>query len=524
MCTREHIGTRRQGRRQASVASLLLVLDVPQSCRILLLACFAMLIVACGGGGGGSNLQAPTAPTNPIVYIAANSTGTFELFLVDGDSPGVATKINPPLVAGGNVGAYALSPDLTHVAYLAFQESATVPGLYLVDLATPGTSTRLNSALVANGGIDEFAFSPDGARIAYIADQDVAGKSELYLVVLANPGVSTKLNSALGADRDVAPGHSFSPDGTKVLYAADQEVDGRFELYLVDLAALGISTKVNEPFVAGGNTATGYRFSPDGEWIGYLADQDVDDLRELYLVATATPGVSSKLNATLGADRDVCAFEFSPDSTLVAYCADQDVDDIIELYLVDITVPGVATQLNPPLVAGGEVSAQSYRFSPDSSFVVYRADQDTDEVFELYRVDVTTPGTSEKINGALTAGGDIPTANRTPAFRISPDSSTVTYIADQDTDNRSELYAVDLATPGTSQKLNPPVQSFGIAQIDMTVDGSQVVYHALQDSATVPELYRVALASPGTSTKINGALAANGAVIDFSITPGLRTP
>lgn len=185
---------------------------------------------------------------------------------------------------------------------------------------------------------------------------------------------------------------------------------------------------------------------------------------------------------------------------------------------------GVAAKLNPPLAAGGEVSARSYRFAPDSSFVVYRADQDTDEVFELYRVDVTSPGNAEKINDTLTAGGDVPPANQTPAFRISPDSSTVTYIADQDIDNRLELYAVDLATPGASQKLNPPVQSFGIAQFDITADGSQILYHGLQDSATVPALYRVALASPGTSTKVNGALAANGAVIDFSIAPGLRTP
>lgn len=521
MCRREHIGLRGQGKRRAA-SSLFHFTRLPRF--ILLSVCFAALAASCGGGGGGGgNTLAPVAPENPIVYIAA-SAGTFELFLVDGDEPGVASRVNPALVAGGAVGPYALSPDLTHVAYLAFQDSATVPGLYLVDLATPGTSTRLNATLVAGGIIDGFAFSPDGTQIAYNADQDVPGKFELYLVTLANPGVSSKLNSDLEPDRNVDIGHSFSPDGTKILYAADQEVDGRFELYLVDLAAPGVSTKVNEEYVDGGNTAGGYRFSPDGDWIAYIADQDVDERRELYLVATDTPGVSSKLNDTLGTDRNVCGFEFSPDSTLVAYCADQDTDDILELYLVDITVPGVSQKLNGPLVANGEVSAQSYRFSPDSSFVVYRADQDTDGVFELYRVDVTTPGNTEKINGPLTAGGDIPSSNLTPAFRISPDSTTVTYIADQDIQDRLELYAVDLSTPGASQKLNPPVQSFGVAQIDMTADGTQVVYHALQDSATIPELYRVALASPGTSTKINAPLPPNGAVIDFSIAPGLRAP
>ena len=40
-------------------------------------------------------------------------------------------------------------------------------------------------------------------------------------------------------------------------------------------------------------------------------------------------------------------------------------------------------KLNGALVAGGNLSG-IHRFGPDSSRVVYRADQDTDEVFELY--------------------------------------------------------------------------------------------------------------------------------------------
>ena len=43
---------------------------------------------------------------------------------------------------------------------------------------------------------------------------------------------------------------------------------------------------------------------------------------------------------------------------------------------------GVAVKLNGPLVAGGGI--QRFSVSPDGSRVVYQADQDADEVEELY--------------------------------------------------------------------------------------------------------------------------------------------
>ena len=43
---------------------------------------------------------------------------------------------------------------------------------------------------------------------------------------------------------------------------------------------------------------------------------------------------------------------------------------------------GSPTKLNRPLISGGYVG--SFQVSPDSSQVVYRADQDTDGVDELY--------------------------------------------------------------------------------------------------------------------------------------------
>lgn len=485
----------------------------------------AAMAGACGGGGGGNgdpppiepppiDPPPPTAPDNPIVYTTTDDGANFAaIYLVDPATPGDSVQVNAPLVGGGQLGPFSLSPDLTELAYLAFQDSTTEGELYLVDLADPGTSTKLSSPLVAGGFIAEFAFSPDGSQIAYVGAQDVFNQGELYLVDLANPGVSTRLNPDFDTDQDVAGGASFSPDGTKVLYAADQDVTDQFELYLVDVASPGVATKVNAPFLAETSLAASFGFSPDGETIVYMADQDVDDVRELYAVEVSNPGVSTKLNGTLVADGDLCSFEFSPDSTKVAYCADQDTDGTLELYLVDLDTPGVSAKVNPPLVAGGEVQSGTFRFGPDSDFIVYRADQDVDGDNELYRVDVATPGTSLQINAPLVAGGDV------SIFRINPDGLQLAYVADQDTEGLAELYNVDLATPGTSTKLNPQRQGTYISQIEITDDGSQVLYLADQDTPDTGELFRVDIASAGMATTINSTLPADSDIVHFAIAP-----
>ena len=86
--------------------------------------------------------------------------------------------------------------------------------------------------------------------------------------------------------------------------------------------------------------------------------------------------------------------------------------------------------------------------------MVYRADQDTVNVRELYRVDLRT-GAVTKLNGALGAGGDV-----NFDFEIGPKGRSVFYRADQETDGIDELYRADLKT-GAVIKLNGPLVAGG---------------------------------------------------------------
>jgi hypothetical protein len=301
----------------------------------------------------------------------------------------------------GPLSAELVIDTTSRLAYHANQDTELSFELYVVP-ATGGGATKVNDPLVAGGNVtDDFEWSPDGSRLAYNADQDTDSSFELY-VVPAKGGGATKVNAPLVAGGDVETDFAWSPDSSRLAYRADQDTDFVFELYVVP-ATGGGATKVNDPLVAGGNVIDDYAWSPDGSRLAYQADQDTDNVFEIYVVP-ATGGGATKVNDTLIAGGDVVNdFAWSPDGSRLAYQADQDTDNVFELYVVAATGGGT-TKVNDPLVAAGAVMPD-FAWSPDGSRLAYRADQNTDNVFEVYVVPLTGGGAT-KVNDPLVAGGD----------------------------------------------------------------------------------------------------------------------
>ncbi len=129
----------------------------------------------------------------------------------------------------------------------------------------------------------------------------------------------------------------------------------------------------------------------------YRADQELDEVFELYrTVIVAAPASSIKLNPNLVPGRNVTLFGVIPDSSGVVYIADQTTDNVFELF--QTLFPGVNSQLNPPFFAPKNVV--DFVLFPNSRGVVYRADQNTDGVNEIYQVVFGIPG-STRLNPAL---------------------------------------------------------------------------------------------------------------------------
>jgi hypothetical protein len=382
---------------------------------------------------GGDVWRAVITPdSSSVLYLADQTTdGVTELYRVPFATPGVSTKLNSPLVPGGNVFFdIGITPDSSAVVYRATQASAKIIELYRVPLATPGVSTKLNGALPPNADVETFKITPNGTLVAYTVQQRIIPTNppggtdfleELNSVAFATPGQSMKLsgpvapNTGLGSSVFVGQ-YDITPDSSSVVYVLTSlTTDFRF-LYRVPFATPGQSTKLTP------NIIESFAIRPDSSGAVYESKvQSLSESSELFIVPFATPGVSTQLYGPLvaGGRRQslgIPAFTIAPDNSSVVYIDDEN-NDVYEIYRVPFATPGVRTKLNGPMVAGGSVDTDSLRgqflvnsalvITPDSSAVLYRADQTTAGVFELYRVPFATPGVSTKLNGPLTSGGDV---------------------------------------------------------------------------------------------------------------------
>jgi Tol biopolymer transport system component len=422
------------------------------------------------------------SPDNSKIAFRGDFTadGIQDLYVVDltGPAPLAAVKVSGPLGVDQGVGSFGWSPDSRWITYQADQDIVDVLDQYVVNVSgpIPGPPQKVSGTMVTGGdvGTDRFRFSPNSQKIIYSADQEFDNLFDLFVVDLSSgtPSQPLRVNGPLApADADVeAAGFDFTADSMHVFYIADQDTINVTELYLVDVsgATPGLPVKLNGPLVAGGNvTPSDVAMSPDGNWIAYIADQDVDAVTELFLVDLRGPAptAAAKTSAPMVTAGDVTSFAWSPDSTRILYNADQQIDAMNELYMVGVggVQPLAPVKVNAPFgPAFGTVlntTPAGYAWSPDSTWVAYRAEANVDGALDLFvvPVDAAGPGAATQLNPVLLAAADI------DEFAFSPDSSNILFRGDTVVAGRVDLHLVNLlnGTPGPTESLVQPAIAGG---------------------------------------------------------------
>ncbi len=203
--------------------------------------------------------------------------------------------------------------------------------------------------------------------------------------------------------------HEIDPTGRFVVYRADQDTDDMYELYRADVKT-GAVIKLNLPLPMSGDVDHDRYVDPKGRFVVYIADQLNDSMDELFHADLKT-GAITRLNGPIAMGGDVRDFQIGPKGRFAIYRADQDTDNVFELYRTDLKT-GVNTKLNGPMQMNGDVQGQGYlgeydwQIDPKGRFVTYRADSLDDGVYELYHVHLKT-GVVSKLNDLLANGGDV---------------------------------------------------------------------------------------------------------------------
>ena len=278
----------------------------------------------------------------------------------------------PP--GGGDLDLVASVPAGLHINQWKF----TPDSQYLLYVAKPGTSTdlwrvplvggmpfRLSSDLPATRSVSTFDLSPDGSLAAYAANRDAPLRRELFRVPVAG-GAPQQLSEELGVDLSCSH-MSFSPDGSRVVYR--QTIQTEQNLWSIEPDGDGL-VKLNGLMIPGGgfDASVPFRIGPASDRVVYRADQQQVGVFELYSVPL-TGGPDVKINTAPVAGGFVGGFEISADGSRVVYIADIEEDNRDDLYSSS-TLAGPSLRLSQ-VPAFSAVDVRAFALSADGDRVFY---------------------------------------------------------------------------------------------------------------------------------------------------------
>jgi Tol biopolymer transport system component len=482
-----------------------------------------VLLLAAAGDAGAANFRLSEAQPWSDVYVSAapdplvSPDGRWLFYRHDADVDeavelwrvpavgGTPERISGLLPSGSNVFGVELTPDGSRVVFNSPQDDVDVHELFSAPVDAPAGSYDKINAPLPQSMVADFrgGYSPDSERLLYASnhpyDAPIAGTSAQLWVARVDGSDRTSIVT-LPAERrfdDFRP----TPDFARAVYIADATVADRMELWSVPISG-GTPAQLSGALVADGDVL-GFAISPADGSVIYWADQQVDGRTELYRVPAAGGG-AVKISHALGVGRFVTAALFTPDGSRVVYGEQSDPPGFTEVWSIAPDGAG-RVGLVGALVPGGSVVAivTDARGTglPAAGRLVFVADKQTDEVFELYSSDLVT-GAQVKLNPALALNGDVVSGSTADQPKVTPDGSTVVYAADPVTNGVENLYRVPIG--GGASTAIGGATTFGSSTIQgfvLSPDGSRVArvrrYRILPTSAWSTHLASASLSAGG---------------------------
>lgn len=367
--------------------------------------------------------------------------------------------------------------------------------------AEPPAPVKLNDPLVEGGDVSSQLFSPDGQWVVYWADQETDGTFELFSVPVGG-GAVVKLNPPLVADGDVSPDIGISADSATVVFRAQVTTPFGAELFSVPIGG-GAVTRLSDPLPAGGGIF-GFDLTPDGQTVVYGGEQITDGVNELFSVPIGGGDVTRLSPPGLGDGRNVLGGRrISPDSSTVVYLADQNTDFVDELFAVPVG-GGEVVRLNSDLPVDGDIGIFGFEISPDGATVVYTGDQEVNNRLDLYSVPIG--------GGAFTRLNEIDVDTFISDFRLTSDGSRVVFLDDGGLVNGPDKLSSAAIGGGPVTQLSDPLHD-DLFHFDISTDSDFLVYMA--SGADVNEVFSVPVTG-GAVTRLNAPLP-EGETVSFFV-------
>ncbi|MEO7974007.1 MAG: hypothetical protein ABIU84_10530, partial [Thermoanaerobaculia bacterium] len=253
------------------------------------------------------------------------------------------------------------------------------------------------------------------------------------------------------------------------------------------------------------------RISPDGEWIIWIQDAEVNNALALW-AARRSGGVPKRLSGTLAPGGVFKSAQFTPDSKRILYVSEQEGPLQFDLYSVPLLGTAAdGVKINPPLV--GSHAVNSATITADGSRVVFTTSTSVAQTYTLYSAPVDGSAPPTPLDGPYSADG------ATSEFVIA--GPRVVFGSRQAPGSPTELWSVPVVG-GVAVRLSPTFAGNGeVSRLTLAPGGSRVVFRS-EDAPTQParELWSALVqGSTGSAIRIADIAIPAGDVIGWEFSP-----
>jgi Tol biopolymer transport system component len=229
-------------------------------------------------------------------------------------------------------------------------------------------------------------------------------------------------------------------------------------------------------------------------------------VRHFRASALSFTGVEGPLSTELAIDT----------TSRVVFQADKETNDVFELWSVVAGSGLEPTKISGALTPGGNVDR--FFLSPDGRRAAFSADKDTDGLIELFTTPLDGSSQPVKVSGALVAGGAV----QQFLFVFSPDGSKVAFVGDKLTDNVVELFVAPADGSSEPVRVSGTMVAGGNVSADdfaWSPDGRHLAFVADKLTDGVNEAFVTLADGSAEPVKVSGTLVAGGQVQDFVWSP-----
>ncbi len=292
-----------------------------------------------------------------------------------------------------------------------------------------------------------------------------------------------------------------SPDGTRVAFVVSEAVmDGERSEWLSQIHVANADGSASRQLTRGDKSATSPRWSPDGQWIGFIsARSGKSNVWRLNIGGGEAEQVTDQKGG-------VSRFEWSPDRRSVAFVmtdpkteddekADRekrdwrtvDAEEKQPRLYVQPVEKDAAGRRDARRLTTGDLAVMSFDWSPDGTTIVF-AHQPTARQNDWPRSDVSIVTVADAAVRRLASS---PAAEREPKY--SPDGSRIAFLGSENppTWPGADTIHVVSASGGTPRALAATANEGG-SIVGWSADGTRVLVS--DTNRTVPTLYAVPVA------------------------------